>query len=194
MDPLANTFILRRKSVYKLKYNIDRMISHYKARLVAKGFQQREGIDFEETFSPVVKSYTTWVLNVLATYYGWNIEQIDTVTAYLNSDINVILYIKTSTSYKIVGKICFLKKTIYGLKQSARQWAKDPNRSMIKAGLKRLMSDYSAFAKNLATSKVVIVIVYVDDFLFFGPDLTEINIVKSFLANQYKIKDLGSCG
>ncbi len=65
---------------------------------------------------------------------------------------------------------------------------------MIRAGLQRLMSDYSAFAKNLGTSMVVIVIVYVDDFLFFGPDFTKINIVKSFLADQYKIKDLGSCG
>lgn len=55
------------------------------------------------------------------------------------------------------------------------------------------MSDYSAFAKNLSTNKIVIVIVYVDNFLFFGPELTEINIIKSFLANQYKMKDLGSC-
>ena len=194
VDPPANTPILRGKWVYKLKYNIDGLISRYKARWVAKGFQQREGIDLEETFSPVVKSCTTQVLNALAAHYGWNIEQMDAVTAYLNSDIDVILYIETPTGYKIVGKICLLRKTIYGLKQSARQWSKDLNRSMIKAGLKRLMSDYSAFAKNLGTSKVVIVIVYVDDFLFFGPDLTEINIIKSFLADQYKMKDLGSCG
>ncbi len=65
---------------------------------------------------------------------------------------------------------------------------------MITASLKRLMSDYSAFAKNLGTSKVVIVIVYIDDFLFFRLDLMEINILKSFLADQYKMKDLGSCG
>ncbi len=64
---------------------------------------------------------------------------------------------------------------------------------MIKAGLKRPLSDYLAFAKNLGTSKFVIVIVYIDDFLLFGPDLTKINIVKYFLANQYKMKDLGSC-
>ena len=64
---------------------------------------------------------------------------------------------------------------------------------MINAGLKKLMSDYSAFAKNLGTNKVVIVIIYIDDFLFFGPDLTKINFVKSFLANQYKMKNLGFC-
>ena len=69
---------------------------------------------------------------------------------------------------------------------------KESDRSMIKADLIRLMSDYSAFAKNLGTSKVVIVIIYVNNFLFFGPNLTKINIIKSFWANQYKIKNLGS--
>ena len=54
---------------------------------------------------------------------------------------------------------------------------------MIKAGLNRLISDYSASTKNLGTSKVVIVIVYIDNFLFFGPNLTKINIIKSFLAD-----------
>ena len=98
-------------------------------------------------------------------------------------NINVILYIEASTGYKIVEKVCLLKKTIYKLKQSACQWSKDLNRSMIKADLKRLMLDYSTFAKNLTISKVVIIIVYVDDFLFFGLDLTKINIIKSFLAN-----------
>ena len=86
------------------------------------------------------------------------------------------------------------QKAIYGLKQLVCQWSKDLNKSIIKAGLKRIILDYAAFAKNLATSKVVILIDYVDNFLFFGPDFIEINIVKSFLANQYKIKDLRSCG
>lgn len=65
---------------------------------------------------------------------------------------------------------------------------------MIKASLKGFMSDYLAFAKNLGISKVIIVIVYIDNFPFFDPDLTEMNNVKSFLANQYKMKDLISCG
>lgn len=64
---------------------------------------------------------------------------------------------------------------------------------MIKTGLKKFMSDYSAFSKNLGTSKVVIVIVQMDNYLFFGPNLMEINILKSFLVDQYKMKDLGSC-
>lgn len=61
---------------------------------------------------------------------------------------------------------------------------------MTKASLTRLMSDYLAFAKNFGISKVVIVIIYIDNFLFFRPDLTEINLIKSFLSDQYKIKNL----
>lgn len=63
---------------------------------------------------------------------------------------------------------------------------------MIKAGLKRFILDYSTFVKNLDTNKIVIIIVYIDDFLFFEPDFTEINIVKSFLVDQYRMKNLGS--
>ena len=109
----------------------------------------------------------------------------------MNSDIDIVLYIETPTGYKIVGKVCYLLKTIYELKQSAQQWSKDLNKRIIRAGLKRLESDYSAFAKNLRTSRAVIVIVDVNNFLLYGPDITEINALKSFLAEQYKMKDLG---
>ena len=130
------------------------------------------------------------MLNALAAYYRWNIEQINVVIAYLNSNIDVILYIEALTGYKIVGKVYVLRKTIHKLKQLARQWSKNLNRRIIKTGLKRLMSDYLAFVKNLGTSKVVIIVVYIENFPFFGPDPTEINIVKFFLAKQYKMKDL----
>lgn len=90
-------------------------------------------------------------------------------------------------------KISLLRKTIYKLKQSACQWSKDPNKSMIMASLKRFRLDYLAFAKNLSTSKIVIMIVYIDYFLFFMLHFTQLNMVKSFLTNQYKIKNLGSC-
>ena len=134
-------------------------------------------------FSPVVKSCITRVLKALAAYYGWHIEQIDAVIAYSNFEIDIFFYIKRPTGYKIVRKVCFFRKTIYNLKQSACQLSKDQNRSMIKVESKRLISDYSAFAKNLGTSKVVIVIVNIDNFLNFGSDLVEISIVKSFLAD-----------
>lgn len=54
---------------------------------------------------------------------------------------------------------------------------------MIKAGLKKFISDYLTFAKNLDINKVIIIIIYIDNFLFFKPDFTKINIIKSFLAD-----------
>ncbi len=62
---------------------------------------------------------------------------------------------------------------------------------MTPSGLKRLLSDHSAFDKNLKTDQVVIIIVYIDIFLFLGPDITEMNSIKRFLSETYKMKDLG---
>ena len=78
-------------------------------------------MDFEETFSLIVKFRTTQVLNLIIAYYRWNIKQMDVVTVYFNFSIDIILYIETSISYKIVRKVYLLKKTIYRLKQSTCQ-------------------------------------------------------------------------
>ena len=96
-------------------------ISRYKARWVAKGFEQQESINFKETFSSVIKSCTTRTLLALAAFYSLSIEQIDSVTAYSNSKIDVMLYIKSPAGSTIIGKVCLLWRTIYGVKQSARQ-------------------------------------------------------------------------
>lgn len=56
------------------------------------------------------------------------------------------------------------------------------------------MSNHLVFTKNFGTSKIIIVMIYINDLLIFWSDITEINIVKLFLTNQYKIKNLGSCG
>ncbi len=131
VDAPKNPKILRGKWIYKLNYGIDGKISRYKARWVAKSFEQKEDIDFEETFSPVVKSCTTRILLALAAFYSWSVEQMDAVTAYMNSKIDVVLYIEAPTGYKTPGKVCLFRRTIYGLKQSARKWSKNLARSMI---------------------------------------------------------------
>ncbi len=107
-DTPKNHKILRGKWVYKLKYEIERNINRYKARWVAKGFEQRESIDFEKTFSPFIKSCTTQILLALAAFYGWSVEQMQAVTTYLNSKIDVVLHIEAPTGDKTLGKVCFL--------------------------------------------------------------------------------------
>ncbi len=117
----------------------------------------------------------------------------DAFTAYINLNIDVFFHVETSTDYKIVGKVCFLRKTIYQLKQSAYQQSKNLNKRIVWADLKILTLYYLAFAKNQDTSKVVIVIVYINSFLSFEPDIIEIKLFKFFFSDQYKMKDLNSC-
>ncbi len=141
----------------------------------------------------MVKSCSTRILFALAAFYNWFIEHLDAVAAYLNSNIDVLLYVELPNGYREAGKVALLRKTIYGLKKSARQWNKNLSTKLLRAGLTRLLYDYSVFIRNPGTDKVVIVVVYVDDFLLFGPDMKEIESVKWWLAAHYKMKDLGPC-
>jgi hypothetical protein len=72
------------KWVYKIKRKADGTIDHYKARLVAKGFKQQYGIDYEETFSHVVKCATIHVVLSLAVSRGWSLRQLDVKNTFLH--------------------------------------------------------------------------------------------------------------
>ena len=76
--------VVRNKWVFKLKQKPDGSIDRYKARLVAKGFDQEKGIDFNETFSPVIKPATLWLVLALAVQFNWFIHQLDISNAFLH--------------------------------------------------------------------------------------------------------------
>jgi hypothetical protein len=117
------------KWVYKIKENADGTIAKYKARLVAKGYTQREGIDFTDTFAPVVKFTTIRTLLALAALKDYSVNQMDISTAYLHADVETDLYMEQPDGFKIMGEdgqplVCKLHKSIYGLKQAGRNWNK----------------------------------------------------------------------
>ncbi|GKB04325.1 ribonuclease H-like domain-containing protein [Tanacetum coccineum] len=99
-------------------------IERYKVGLVAKGFNQREGIDYEETLSPVVKIATVRCLVSLAVNKGWTVFQLDVNNAFLYSDLYEDVYMSFPEGYfnKDDKRVCKLNKSLYGLKQALRKW------------------------------------------------------------------------
>ena len=99
----------------------------YKARLVAKGYSQVQSVDFNEVFSPVVKHTSIRVLLSLVATKDLELEQLDVKTAFLHGNLEEQIYMKQPEGFEVAGKedqVCLLKKSLYGLKQSPRQWYK----------------------------------------------------------------------
>ena len=92
----------------------------YKARLVAKGYAQKEGIDYNEVFSPVVKHSSIRILLALVARFNMELVQMDVKTTFLHGDLEEEIYITQPDGFKVVGKenwVCKLNKSLYGLKQ-----------------------------------------------------------------------------
>lgn len=125
VPPTPSLNVVGNKWIFRIKRNSDGTIQRYKARLVAKGFHQHPGVDFFETFSPVVKASTIRVVLSLAVSKGWSLRQLDFNNAFLNGTLDEDVYMQQPPGYIDQSRpthICKLQKAIYGLKQAPRAW------------------------------------------------------------------------
>ena len=183
---------LHNKWVYRVKQesNGDK---RYKARLVVKGFEQKEGIDYTEIFSPVVKMTTIRVVLSMVAAENLFLEQLDVKTAFLHGDLNEEIYMEQPVGFIQKGKegmVCRLKKSLYGLKQAPRQWYRKFDSFMQRNDFTKCNADHCCYFKRFASSYVILLL-YVDDMLVAGPSLEEITKLKQQLASEFAMKDLG---
>nr|GEX07819.1 retrovirus-related Pol polyprotein from transposon TNT 1-94 [Tanacetum cinerariifolium] len=123
----------------------------YKARYVVRGFDQREGIDFNEVFSPVVRHTSIRVLLSIVALQDLKLEQLDVKTTFLHGHLEEEIYVEQPEGFKVPEKedhVCRLKKSLYGLKQSPRQWYKRFDSFMIGHGYDRCSYDECVYLRK----------------------------------------------
>jgi len=181
------------KWIFKKKTDADGNITVYKARLVAKGFRQIQGVDYDETFSPVAMLKSIRILLAIAAFFDYEIWQMDVKTAFLNGNIEEELYMIQPEGFvdpKDVSKVCKLQRSIYGLKQASRSWNLRFDEVIKGFGFVQNYEE-SCIYKKVSGSSITFLILYVDDILLIGNDIELLNSVKEYLNKSFSMKDLG---
>ena len=176
-------------SIIKARFYFER----YKARLVAKGFSKKEGIDYKQTFSPVSSKDSFRIVMALVAHFDFELHQMDVKTAFLNGDLIKDVYMLQSDGFQVSGKehmVCKLKKFIYGLKKASRQWYLKFDNVVTSFGFKENPVDHCIYLK-ITGSKIIFLVLYVDDILLASNDLGQLRETKRFLFDNFEMKDFG---
>ena len=179
--------------VYAVKRDKDGGVQKFKSRLVAKGCSQRFGVNYHETFSPVVRYANIRLVVALAVEYGIYLHQMDVSSAYLNSELHDTVYMKQPPHFvdeKHPDKVLKLKKSLYGLKQSGREWNSTLDKSLKKLGFQPCVSDPCIYTQRQG-SCYSIILVYVDDIIVGSTSLKKLNKIKNDIGSEFECVDGG---
>ena len=157
-------FPIENKWIFKRKTDMDGNLTIYKARLVAKGYRQVQGVDYDETFSPVAMFKSIRVMLAIAAFYDYEIWQMDVKTAFLNGKLDDDVYMTQPVGFEDpnnAGKVCKLQRSIYGLKQASRSWNKRFDEEVKKLNFVKCEQEPCIY-KSFSGSVVVFLVLYVD--------------------------------
>ena len=180
------------KWVFKLKTDTNGYVERHKARLVAQGFSQKRSLDYDETFSPVIRFESLRTVIALAVQNGLELYQMDITTAFLNGELHEEVYMRQPEGFVTKGQehlVCKLKRSIYGLKQSPRCWNSALNCQLKAMGFAQTTSNPYLYVST--EGEMFVIAVYVDDIVLAGKSNRKMSEVKNALASRFDVKDMG---
>ncbi|GJW48521.1 ribonuclease H-like domain-containing protein [Tanacetum coccineum] len=186
--------MVRSMWLFKHKFHADGTLSRYKARLVANGSSQQLGVDFDETFSPVVKPATIRTVLSLVVSRKWPIHQLDVKNAFLNGDLSETVYMHQPPGFvdaRFPNHVCRLQRSLYGLKQAPRAWFQRFAGYATRAGFYHSRCDSSLFIYRQG-SQVAYLLLYVDDIILTASSTTLLQQLIDSLHREFDMTDLGA--
>jgi hypothetical protein len=182
--------LVRCRWVYRAKSATDGQINRYKARLVAKGFQQVHGIDYDKTFTPVVKMDSIRLTLAIAAAKGWEVHQMDVKNAFLHGDLYEEIYMEQPQGFmQDSSLVCRLKKSLYDLKKAPRAWYAKMDSYLLSQNFVRCKSNPNVYILRTVDSLLLLVL-YVNDLLITGCSTSAIAAVKRILHDRFLMMDM----
>jgi hypothetical protein len=186
--------VITGKWVFKHKLRSDGTLERYKARWVVRGFNQRPGIDFGETFTPVVKPATIRSVLAVVASKQWPAHQLDVSNAFLHGDLKERVYCQQPTGFADSARptaVCELRRSLYGLRQAPRAWFTRFAQFVQTIGFQQARSDSSLFIFS-SPAGMAYLLLYVDDMILSASSTALLQQIIARLKSEFAVKDMGA--